>query len=113
MREIKSAVLNANMLVLATPLYYFGMSAQLKACIDRFCAFNGQITSRHLKATLIASAWNDDDWTMTALESHYKTLCRYLAMEDRGMILGTGCGTVSMTKSSRFPQMAYELGKSL
>lgn len=113
MQAIKEAVLNTDMLVLATPLYYFGMSAQLKICIDRFCAFNGQITSKHLKAALIASAWNDDDWTMTALESHYKTLCRYLEMKDQGMILGTGCGTVSMTRNSRFMQMAYEFGKKL
>ena len=32
---------------------------------------------------------------------------------DQGMILATGCGTVSMTKSSAFPQKSYELGKSL
>ena len=26
-----------------TPLYYYGMSAQLKTMIDRFCAFNSSI----------------------------------------------------------------------
>ncbi len=30
-----------------------------------------------------------------------------------GMVLGTGCGTPSQTRRSRYPQAAYELGKKL
>ena len=37
---IRQAVLEADMIVFATPLYYYGMSAQLKTVIDRFCAYN-------------------------------------------------------------------------
>lgn len=33
--------------------------------------------------------------------------------KDQGMILGTGCGSVSMTKRSGFPQKAYEFGKKV
>jgi hypothetical protein len=29
------------------------------------------------------------------------------------MILGYGCGTVSMTKRSGYPEKAYQLGKNL
>lgn len=59
--------MKTDMMVLVTPLYYFGM----------------------------------------------ETLCRYLNLQDVGQILGTGCGTVSMTKGTGFPRQAYELGKSL
>ena len=38
MERIGTAILGADMLVFATPLYYYGMSAQLKTVIDRFCA---------------------------------------------------------------------------
>lgn len=38
---IREKILAADMLAFATPLYYYGMSAQLKTMIDRFCAFNG------------------------------------------------------------------------
>ena len=58
-------------------------------------------------------AGNADDWTFDALTAHYKTLVRYINFEDRGMILGYGCGSPSMTRSSRYPQAAYELGKSI
>lgn len=113
MDDIRADILSADMLVLATPLYYYGMTAQLKAVVDRFCSANGRITSRHLKAALIAVAWNADDWTFEALEVHYRTLCRYLNMDDRGMVLGYGCGTPGMTQRSRYMKEAYELGASL
>lgn len=79
--------------------------------IDRFCAFNSSLTSRHLRSALISAAWND--WTFDALEAHYDTLVRYLDLEDVGRILGRGCGTPSMTRRSAYVQQAGELGKSL
>ena len=89
------------------------MSAQLKVLIDRFCAFNSSVQRRHMKSALLAAAWNSDDWTFEALESHYKTLVRYLNLTDMGMVLGAGCGTPSMTRHSKFPQQAYNLGNRL
>ena len=87
------------------------MSAQLKAVVDRFCAYNSSLNSRHLRSALLTVAWNADDWTFEALEAHYKTLVRYINLNDMGMVLGYGCGTPSMTKRSRYVKDAYELGR--
>ena len=111
--NIRKKILDADMLVFVTPLYYYGMSAQLKTMIDRFCAFNSSIQSKHMKSALLTAAWNSDDWTFEALEAHYKTLVRYLNLADMGMILGTGCGAPSMTQQSMFPRQAYQLGNQL
>ncbi len=111
--HIRGEILNADMLVFVTPLYYYGMSAQLKTMIDRFCAFNSSIQRKHMKSALLAAAWNSDGWTFEALEAHYRTLVRYLNFEDMGMVLGTGCGTPSQTSHSEFPQLAYNLGRRL
>ena len=111
--QIRRKLLGADMVVFATPLYYYGMSAQLKAVVDRFCAYNGSLNSRHLKSALLTVAWNADDWTFEALTAHYKTLVRYINFEDKGMVLGYGCGTPAMTRRSRYPQEAYQLGKRL
>ncbi len=110
---LRQKILSADMLVFATPLYYYGMTAQLKAVVDRFCSANSSITRKHLKSALLTVAWNADDWTFDALESHYDTLVRYLSLQDCGRVLGAGCGTVSMTKHSGFPEKAYALGQSL
>ena len=101
------------MLVFATPLYFFGISAQLKTVIDRFCAFSSRINLRNMKSAFLSVAWNDDDWTMDAIREHYLTLVKYLNLRNMGMVLGTGCGTPAMTRRSRYPQAAYELGKKL
>ena len=90
-----------------------GMTAQLKTVVDRFCAYNSSLNSRHLKSALLTVAWNADDWTFEALVSHYKTLVRYINFDDAGMVLGYGCGTPGMTKRSRYPEEAYRLGKNL
>lgn len=113
MGAIAEKILDAGALALATPLYYYGMTAQLKAVIDRFCAHNSAISARRLDAVLLAVAWNADNWTFDALEAHYETLCRYLGMSDRGRVLGAGCGTPGMTRASDAPRRAYELGASL
>ena len=110
---IRGKLLSADMVVFATPLYYYGMTAQLKTVVDRFCAYNSSLNRRHLKSALLTVAWNADDWTFEALTAHYKTLVRYINFEDQGMILGYGCGTPAMTKRSRYPDQAYALGKSL
>ena len=113
MEDIRREILDADMMVFVTPLYYYGMSAQLKTVIDRFCAFNSSIQAKRMKSALLAVAWNADDWTFDALSAHYRTLVRYLNLKDMGTVLGRGCGTPSMTKRSRYTQQAYELGRSL
>lgn len=110
---LRSAILGADMIVFATPLYYYGMSAQLKTAIDRFCAYNSSINRKHLKSALLTVAWNADNWTFDALNAHYKTLVNYLNLDDQGEVLGLGCGTPSMTRRSRYPELAYQLGKNL
>lgn len=111
--EVRAKILGADMVVFATPLYYYGMTAQLKIVIDRFCAYNSSINRKHMKSVLLAVAWNNDDWTFNALESHYQTLVNYLNFRNQGMVLGRGCGSPTMTRGSRFMNEAYELGKRL
>ncbi len=113
MEIFRKQILSSDMMALVTPLYYYGMAAQLKILVDRFCAINGSISRKHMKSALLSVAWNADDWTFEALEAHYKTLVRYLNLDDQGMVLGYGCGTAAMTKRSPYPKRAYRLGLSL
>lgn len=99
--------------VLVTPLYYFGMSAQIKMVIDRFYSFNYELMDSGKKLILLATAYDDKDWTFQALTAHYKTLVKYLGWTDAGMLLAGGCGSRSVIEHSVYPQKAYELGKSL
>lgn len=113
MKQIEKDLLDTDMAVFVTPVYYFGMSAQLKLVIDRFYGINSKLSGRGLKTALITAAWDSNDDVMPYLRDHYQKLCRYMGFEDMGMILGTGCGTPNMTANSKHMNDAYELGKSL
>ncbi len=77
MEDIRQEILRADMLVFVTPLYYYGMSAQLKTLIDRFCAINGSLRRKKMKSVLISAAWNGDGWTFDALKAHYHMINSY------------------------------------
>lgn len=109
--QIRDALLAADMAVFVTPVYYFGMSAQLKMVIDRFYSYTMRLSGKKLKTALIAAAWDSDEDVMPCLKAHYQKLCRYMHFKDCGMVLGTGCGTPAMTEKSSHMREAYLLGR--
>ncbi len=108
---VRSKLIPADMVVFATPMYYFGLSAQLKAVIDRFYAINGKI---HVpkKAALLMTYANTAASHAQPIASHYDTLLDYLGWSDAGRVIAPGVWTAGSIKSTRYPQMAYELGKN-
>jgi len=109
--KLMPQMLAADLLVLVTPLYYFGMSAQLKIIVDRFYSRTTRLSGK--KSIIMATAWNSADWTMEALQNHYETLVRYMNWQDVGQIWATGCGYRSAVENSEFGEAAYKIGASL
>ncbi len=104
-------MLEADLLVLVTPLYYYGMSAQLKTIIDRFYSRTGRLHGK--KSIFMSTAYNSADWTFEALSAHYDTLVRYMEWDDVGQIWGIGCGARSLVESSDFGNQAEKIGANL
>lgn len=113
MTQILPALLSADLVLLSTPLYYFGFSAQIKAVLDRFYAVNEEVIAKPLKAMLLAAGGDSDDWAMGALEHHYETVCRYLHWQDTGRLLALGLNTREDAETSSYPQQARLLGASI
>ena len=109
--KLMSKMLEADLIVLTTPLYYFGMSAQLKVIVDRFYSRTGKLHGK--KSIMMATAYNSADWTMEALVNHYETLVRYMEWQDVGQVMATGCGARSLVEKSPFADMAYKIGAAL
>lgn len=110
-KKLINKLVDCDMIALVTPLYYYGMSAQLKTIVDRFYSRTGKISGK--RSLLMATAYNSADWTMSALVDHYETLVRYMNWKDMGKVLAIGCGSRSLIEKSKFPDQAYQLGKSL
>lgn len=109
--KLMPKMLEADLLCLTTPLYYFGMSAQLKTIVDRFYSRTGHLHGK--KSILMATAYDSADWTMEALLNHYDTLVRYMEWQDVGKVMAIGCGSRALVERSKFPDMAYQLGANL
>lgn len=113
MEGVRKEILQSDMLVFVTPIYFYGLSGQMKILIDRFHCFSSQLKAKRVKSALIASAWRTDSEVMHYIEDYYLGLSRYLGFRDSGMILGYGCGTAELARTSRYEQEAFRLGKSL
>lgn len=109
--KLMPKMLEADLLVLVTPLYYYGMSTQLKTVVDRFYSRTGRLHGK--KSMILATAWNTADWTFTALKAHYETLVRYMEWQDVGQIWAIGCGYRSAVENSEFGDAAFKIGSSL
>ena len=109
---IRDNIVDADMVLFATPMYYFGISAQIKTVIDRFYAINGKI---HVpkKTALIMTYADTAEKEAQPIKSHFNTLINYLGWTIVGEIIASGVWTEGSVKNTKYPKMAYELGKSL
>ena len=109
---VKNNIVDADAVVFATPMYYFGISAQIKTVIDRFYAINGQI---HIpkKAVLILTYADTSSKEAQPIISHYETLLNYLGWSDAGKVIASGVWTEGSVNNTQYPKQAYELGKNI
>lgn len=109
---VKANIIDSDAVVFATPMYYFGISAQIKAVIDRFCAINGQI-SKPKKAALLMTYADTSEKEAQPIINHYEVLLNYLGWTDIGKIIAPGVWVEGDIMNTHYPQKAYELGKNL
>lgn len=110
MEEIREKMLAADTIVLASPIYFYSMTAQLKAVIDRSYAFFSQLAGKTFYF-IISCAAPDEALTETmqaALRGF--TCCIPDSIED-GVILGTGASDAGDIRNSPAMARAYETGR--
>lgn len=61
--KLKALIHGTDMIVFAFPVYYYNWPAQIKAVVDRFYSFTGELTSMHKKTAMLTVAWDATDST--------------------------------------------------
>ncbi len=109
---VKENIVDADMVVFATPMYYFGISAQLKTVIDRFYSINGKI---HVpkKSALFLTYADNSKIKEDVIRNHYEVMVNYLGWEDVGQIVCPAVWQEGAINNTEFAKQAYELGKNL
>ena len=102
----------ADMLVIASPVYFYGLSAQLKAVIDRF--HNPIRDTFHVKkmALLLVGAASLPE-LFEAILTEYILCLKFFKIEDAGKVLVRGVKDKGDIKGTRFLDDAYQLGISI
>ena len=113
MEKILPSLLEADAVVFVTPIFYFGMTAQLKAVIDRFFAVNGALRESNKKAYMISVSGDKDEWVMDGLRAHFTSVCKYLNWEECDSLLAQGFYAAEEIKPTDWPEKARALGASL
>ncbi len=124
--EMTPLIKACDMIVFASPLYFWTISSKIKAFIERFyCIAEEDLNpplGRYEKypekdCALLMTAEDNFFWTFEQALSYYRfALCRYIGFHDKGVILAGGCGGTGSARKigqTPFPQAAYEFGKSV
>lgn len=89
-RELEPLLVQANVLVFATPLYYFSFSAQIKAALDKFYSFDYRGKTLPIEESyLLACCADDDIEAFDGLVKTYELAAKYCSWKDKGQILVT------------------------
>lgn len=104
----------ADMVVFATPLYWFSFPAQLKAAIDRFYSlFLGNRALKEKECALIAGCGDEDETAFAGMIKSYQLIAGFLNWRDRGMVLVPGLHDKDAVLSTEGLEKAAMLGKTL
>ncbi len=114
MVQIYPAVMDSDVVVLATPLYYWNMSGQLRTAVDRLFALeegDGNLLRGHNRASALLMAAEGHGFEDVLL--YYNHLMEHLRWNNLGHVLAGGNGDVGDIEGKPELKKAFELGKSI
>ena len=124
--EVVPKIKSADLIVFASPLYFWTISSRLKAFIERFYCLAeedgnpllGRYENYPVKdCALLITAADNFFWTFEQVKSYYQfALVSYIGFQDKGMLLAGGCGDTNgkpQINKTDYLQKAYEFGKTV
>ena len=112
MKEILEKIIDSDVIVMATPVYFYTMCGQMKTFIDRFCSRYTHITNKDFYFIITAADENKDALVRTAEEFRGLLACLENCKE-KGILYGAGVWNKCDIDSTSLPQQAFNMGKSV
>lgn len=114
MSKIYPSVRDCDVIVLASPLYYWNMSGQLRTTVDRLFALeegDGNLLRGHNRSSALLMAAEGNDFRDVLL--YYDHLMEHLKWKNLGHVLAGGNGDIGDIDGKPELQQAFELGRSI
>ena len=112
MPQILNVLRKADALVLASPVYYFNVTAQLKLAIDRIYALLREKKTIK-RAVLLMACGDDDSGVAKGAVGMYKEWLSYEEWEDAGVIIATGVHKPGEIAGHKALEQAKALGRDI
>lgn len=107
----------ADVIVIATPVYWFSLPAQIKLCIDRWYAMElpSGFELAGKKLALVMVYGDTDLYTSGGINVIYtlESICRYTGLELAGIVHGTANDIGDAEKEPDLMAQTFQLGKKL
>lgn len=124
--DLVPKIKQANLLVFASPLYFWTVSSRIKAFIERFYCIAEEDPNPPLgryerypvkDCALLMTAADNFFWTFEQAVSYYQfALVNYIGFHNKGMLLAGGCGDTNgkpqIDKTDHL-EKAYQFGKNI
>lgn len=110
MAELLDQLIAADVIVMATPVYFYAMNGQMKTLIDRTCPRYAEISNKEMYFILAAATSSKQALERTLEGFRGFTSCLTDPKEE-GVIYGTGAWKKGEVKGSEAMTQAYEMGK--
>ena len=112
MQQIYDKLKVADILVIASPVYFYGLSAQLKAIIDRLHnPRRDTFNIKKLAMILVGAATLPE--LFDAILMQYKLVLNFFKLEDGGTVLVRGAKEKGDVRQGDSLQRAFQLGKTI
>lgn len=112
LQPILAAMRQSDVLVLASPIYFFGLSAQICTVLDRLYSKNGKPFPITETALLLTYADTGDEVPRPAILQHSET-ADYMGWKNKGCVAVGGLWEKGDIKGNPALAQAEELGRSL
>ncbi len=117
MQPLYPKLAEADAIVLASPIYWFTFSAQLKLCMDRWYAFQSSRWNDIKKKSfgIILTYGDTDLYSSGAINAihTYETMARFLKSEIAGIVHGSVNDAGEAEQHPELLEQAYKLGETL
>ena len=112
MAEVLQKMIDSDVLVLASPVYFYSIDAQLKAVIDRTVARWLEVKNKEFYyiVTMADEVHSSADTTLACFRGYAD--CVEGAVE-KGVIIGSGVYEPGKVKNTLAMKQAYEMGKNV
>lgn len=112
MAQILDKMSDADVIVLASPVYFYSVDSQIKAVIDR--CFAKWKSLKNKEFYYIMTAGEDSDTVMDCTLECFRGFAKCLEVSvEKGVICAKGVYEKGSIKNTPYMKEAYEMGKSI